>query len=272
MALIRIVVDVPDVAQTIADDMRLTGVAVDATRDVEAVASYLQGIGFGKPPSAQMKVNVGGVKATNRATFASFVNNDTLTVNGVTITGKTSPAANTEFAVGASNEAAANNFRTCINACTSAKIAGTLKAVRVATHTLSGFVNADTITINGVIFTGKTTPTDANLHFAIGATDTITAANLAALLSRDDCPVAIKGIVATSAAAVLTLSFDGTLTTTASAHSTVASDKVDLNAVVPGTLGNLYTLAISAHGSVTGANFASGTEGTQADVTISAGR
>lgn len=267
MSLIRLVIDVPDAAQTVADDMRLTGVAADAHRDIEALASYLHGIGSGKPNSANIKVNVGGAQAVNRVTFASFVASDTVTLNGNVLTGDTT------FLVGASDEACANNFRTYINNTSQlAKILNTVKATRRATHTLSAFVDGDTVTINGVKFTGKTTPTDARVHFAIGATDTITAANLVALLNRDDRPVELNTLVASNSGAVVTLTFDGNLTTSASAHDTVASDMVDLTAVVPGTLGNLFTLAISAHGSVTGANFASGTDGTVANVTIAAGR
>lgn len=267
MALIRIVVDVPDAAQTIADDMRLVGSPVTASRDVEALMSYLQGIGFGKPTSAMLKVNVGGVQAINRVTFASFAAANTVTLNGNVLTGDTT------FLVGASNEACANNFRTYVNVTSAlAKILNTVKATRRATHTLSAFVADDTVTINGVKFTGKTTPTDSRLHFAIGTTDTVTAANLVALLNRDERPSEINTLVASNSGAVVTLTFDGTLTTAASAHDTVASDMVDLTAVVPGTLGNLFTLAISANGSVTGANFASGTDGTVANVTINAGR
>lgn len=272
MGLIRVVVDVPDTAQTIADSMKLSGAGIDAGRDIAALASYLQAAASGRPTGAKVKVNVGGVQAINRVTFASFADADYITLNGVTLTGKTSPSGNVQFAVGASDQACSNNAMDCINACTSAKVAGTVVATRRATHTLSSFASDDTVTINGVIFTGKTTPTNAQLHFAIGSTDTITAQNLAALLNRADNPVPIKGITASAAAGVVTLTYAGTLTTSASAHDTVASDMVDITAVAPGTLGNLFTLAISAHGSVTGANFASGAEGTEASVTISAGR
>lgn len=267
MSILRILIDVADGAQTVADDMRLIGDAPSNSRDIEALASYIEGIKFGKPAGAKIRVNVGGVQAVNRVTFASFTTGDTVTLNGNTLTGDTT------FLVGASNEACANNLKTYINSTSAlAKIVNTVKAIRRATIAMSSFANGDYVTINGVIFTGKTTPTDGQRHFAIGASDTVTAANLAALLSRADIPSPINGITASAATGTVTLTFDGSLTVAASAHATVASDMVDLYAIVPGTLGNLFTLAISAHGSVTGANFASGAEGTAASVTIDAGR
>jgi len=109
--------------------------------------------------------------------------------------------------------------------------------------TFAAFVDSDTVTINGVTLTGKTTPTTA-AQFAIGATDTITAINFSNVvngLGSFGAPAAkIWGVVTASpAAAVATLTAQET-----------------------GAIGNLYTLAISAHGSVTGANFASGADGT----------
>jgi phage tail sheath gpL-like len=114
--------------------------------------------------------------------------------------------------------------------------------------TFSSFANNDTVTINGVVLTGKTTVIAAN-QFVVGASDTITAANLAYYLNNGVAtpggafgapPAKIWGVVTASAAAAV----------------------VTLTAQETGAIGNLYTLAISAHGSVTGANFASGADGT----------
>jgi hypothetical protein len=109
--------------------------------------------------------------------------------------------------------------------------------------TFSSFVATDTVTINGVTMTGRATPTLA-AEFTIGATDTITAANLVKVINGSGTiavpPAKIWGVVsATSSGAVVTLT-----------------------SLVTGTIGNLMTLAISGHGSVTGANFASGADGT----------
>jgi len=116
------------------------------------------------------------------------------------------------------------------------------------TITFSSFVDADTITINGVVLTGKTTVVAAS-QFVIGASDTITAANLVYYLNNGKSsvsstfgapPAKIWGVVtASSAAGVVTLTAQET-----------------------GAIGNLYTLAISAHGSIGGANFTSGADGT----------
>jgi hypothetical protein len=113
--------------------------------------------------------------------------------------------------------------------------------------TFSSFVATNTVTINGTVMTGRASPTLA-ADFAIGASDTITATNLAAVINGTrtlsgvitPAPAKINGVVyATSSGAVVTITF-----------------------FEPGTIGLLGTLAISANGSVTGANFAGGTEGT----------
>ncbi len=94
------------------------------------------------------------------------------------------------------------------------------------TITLSSFVEDDTVTINGTLLTGKNTPSGA-AQFAILGTDTLTAAALAACINANT--TLNKQVVATSALAVVTVS-----------------------ALVPGAFGNLGTIAISAHGSVSG--------------------
>ena len=119
--------------------------------------------------------------------------------------------------------------------------AGGVAAVDAVTFT--SFVANDTVTVNGVVFTGVASPT-TNVQFLIGASDTLTAAAFAARINNTDGraapPAKVLGVVqATSAATVATLT-----------------------AVESGAIANLYTLAISAHGSVTGANFAGGTDGT----------
>jgi phage tail sheath gpL-like len=140
--------------------------------DAWAYARALSGY-FGAAAEGAKTINIvcqsNGVAASGTITFASFANNDTITVNGVTLTGKTTPTLATEFAVGASNAACAINAAACINA---------------------------------------------------------QSANLA------------KQVIATASGAVVTVT-----------------------ANVPGTWGNYGTLAISAHGSVSGANLSGGTLG-----------
>jgi hypothetical protein len=112
----------------------------------------------------------------------------------------------------------------------------------VATNavTFSSFANNNTVTLNGVVLTAKTSGATGNNQFNLGSSDTNAATNLAALINSTGAPSKIAGVVtATSSGAVITI-----------------------NAIEPGAIGNLYTLAISANGSVTGANFAGGTDGT----------
>lgn len=100
------------------------------------------------------------------------------------------------------------------------------------TITLSSFVDADTVTINGTLLTGKNSPS-GSAEFLIGLTDTLTAVNLAACVNANT--TLNKQVVATSSGAVVTIT-----------------------ALVPGAFGNLGTLAISAHGSVSGGGLLSG--------------
>lgn len=107
------------------------------------------------------------------------------------------------------------------------------------TLTLSSFVANDTVTINGVVFTGKASPA-SNVEFLIGADDTATAVNLAAKLNSTSAPNKILNVIsATSALGVVTITM-----------------------LESGQIGNLGTLAISAHGSRSGANLTGGTDGT----------
>ena len=109
--------------------------------------------------------------------------------------------------------------------------------------TFSSFVAADTVTISGVVMTGRASPTLVS-EFTIGATDALTAANLVSVINgsgtKGNPPSKIWGVVSASASGAV----------------------VTITALQPGAIGNLMTLAISAHGSVTGANFANGADGT----------
>jgi hypothetical protein len=107
------------------------------------------------------------------------------------------------------------------------------------TVTFSSIAAADTVTINGVIFTASASPT-TNIQFLVTGGDTVAAAALAAKINASTAPNKIVNVVsATSALGVITLTFLET-----------------------GQIGNLGTLAISAHGSVSGINFTGGTDGT----------
>jgi hypothetical protein len=112
---------------------------------------------------------------------------------------------------------------------------GPLPADVAATNavTFSAFVAADTVTVGGIVFTGRAAPA-SNVEFLIGATDTATASAFAAAINAH--PTVKTMVSAVSNAAI-----------------------VSLTSLLPGGAGNKITLAISAHGSVTAANFANGT-------------
>jgi hypothetical protein len=129
-------------------------------------------------------------------------------------------------------------FRQITSGVRSAKcVLGTNAVQASGTVTLSSHVATNTVTINGVVFTAVASGATGN-QYNVG-TDTVTAANLAAAINAS-VSAAVAGLVtATSSGAVVTVT-----------------------AVTPGLLGNLVTLAISANGSVSGANATGGTQGT----------
>lgn len=261
MAVTRISIDTPfPVAADRGDFLEIA----NQPEGVHRISRYFDKIaGGGK--TAKVRLNTGAVQAEGAVAFASFADADTVTINGTLVTGKTSPSGASQFAVGSSDEACANNFYTLIKASALDKIVGVVAPYRRGTITLSSFADGDTVTINGLVFTGKTTPDNADpRQFAIGVTDTVTAANLLAALN--DCHDLYyanlgKRISWTVSGAVLTLDFDKSTTFAASAHATLSNKIVQMRSIVGGQIGNLMTLAISAHGSKT--DPAGGTEGTE---------
>lgn len=129
-----------------------------------------------------------------------------------------------------------NYFRSLIGGARSAKVIVNVNAVKATgTITLSAHVATDTVTVNGITFTCVASGATGN-QYNVGADDTATAVALAAALNAN---TTLDGmIVATSALGVVTLT-----------------------ALHPGELGNAVTLAISAHGSVSAARMAGGTNG-----------
>lgn len=111
------------------------------------------------------------------------------------------------------------------------------------TLTLSGVVAGDTATVNGKLYTASTLATNPTTDvppyaFLVGASDTITAANLAAAINSGESATGtyVPLVAATSAAAVVTV-----------------------KALTAGTGGNSITLAVGAsHISKSGTTLASG--------------
>lgn len=62
---------------------------------------------MGGARNAKVVIGTGAAKASGTITFSSFAADDTVTINGVTLTAKASPATEAEFAIGASDTAAA---------------------------------------------------------------------------------------------------------------------------------------------------------------------
>lgn len=111
-------------------------------------------------------------------------------------------------------------------------IVTTGQTAATGTITLSSFAAADTVTINGTVLTASATPSGAAQFLSTGG-DTVVAAALATCINAN---TTLDGqVYATSAGAVVTLT-----------------------CVHFGLLGNLCTIAISAHGSVSGGGKLSG--------------
>lgn len=114
-------------------------------------------------------------------------------------------------------------------------------AVNVAsatgTITLSSHVATDTVTINGTTFTCVASGATGN-QYNVGGSDTLTAAALAAAINASASMT--DYVTATSAGAIVTIT-----------------------ASRAGKLGNAITIAISAHGTASGARLTGGDNGAQ---------
>lgn len=263
MAVLRISIDTPD--PTAADQGALLQIA-NSPEGLERLGEFLRSIAGGNR-TGKVRLNTNTVQASGTVAFSSIVQNDTVTVNGVTHTGKDSPSGDVQFETGVSDESSANSLASKIKNSATNKIVGVVTAYRRATVQLSSFVEDDYVTINGVVFTGKNTPTAGNDNqFAIATADAGTAENLLQAINKYARlhPETFSGKVSfTRSTDTLTLDYDGTLTAAISAHGTVVTNIVVVKAIAGGQAGNLCTLAISAHGTVSGAALTGGTEGTQ---------
>jgi hypothetical protein len=127
-------------------------------------------------------------------------------------------------------------MRKCVSGARAAKIHTKINPVKASgTITLSAHVATDTVTVNGITFTAVASGATGN-QYNIGGSDTITGDNLAAALNANVTLAAM--ILASNALGVVTIS---------SLH--------------PGAIGNAVTIAISAHGTASGARLTGGTNG-----------
>ena len=106
-------------------------------------------------------------------------------------------------------------------------------AAATGTVTFSALANNDTATVGTQVFTAKTSGAAGANQFNLGVSDTAAAVNFAAAVNAH---ASLAGAVSASPAAAIT-------TMTASQY---------------GTAGNMTELAISAHGSVSGAHMTGG--------------
>lgn len=266
MALVRINIDVTESAGSITGSIR--PIPSDL-QTIPRTAAFLESIASGVR-NGKVRVNIGAVPAEGSISFDSFVENDTVTVNGVVLTGKDAPTGAAQFLTGVDDQSTANALVALINASATAKLAGLVYATRRGTVLLSSFVTTNTVTVNGVVFTGKTTPTEGvREEFAIGASDALTAENLMTAIRRCISP-SLGGLLSVSrSTATLTINYNGALTLAVSANGTATSKTVVLTALTGGQIGNLMTLAISAHG--TKVDPTGGTEGTETVIGQNAG-
>lgn len=112
------------------------------------------------------------------------------------------------------------------------------------TITFSSIANNDTVTVNGRVYTAKTSGATGAQQFNIGGSDAQAALNLQAKINADTSTLVLGVVTASSSSSGVT----------------------KITCVIPGNIGNLCTLAISAHGSVSGANLTGGSEGTSGTI------
>lgn len=164
------------------------------------------------------------------------------------ITGSTKGSANLSAGFGnLQNVSLANAFRNIAQWFVGVGMGARSASIKVynsgvqasGTVTFSSIAAADTVTVNGVVFTASASPSGAQ-QFLVTGGDTLAAAALTVKLNAATAPNKVVNVIsATSASAIITI------TCTES-----------------GQIGNLCTLAISAHGSVSGAALSGGTDGT----------
>lgn len=206
-----------------------------------------------------------GVVATGTVTFTSVDNNDAMTVNGVTLTAKTTVAdATVEFAVGATDAATATNFAALINStATSALITKHVRALArsnvVHLFAKYGGVAGNAITLTSadgdiVVSGARLTGGTLAQYEGAQATGTVTLASASGAIT-----ITINGVEAasetwatsdTATAAALVVDIAASTDPLVRGHVTATSSAgvVTITAVRGGHLGNAITLAAAGTG------------------------
>lgn len=275
--------------------LRLQAETGQKTKAMNRSMLYLASLSAGVK-RASVNTCVGAVKASGTFTFAKAVADNTAVINGVTLTAKVSPSGESQFALGAGDDAAAANLVTKINAHSSALLDG----VVTASKTTDGVAEVTTITCvadsSGSLHTkyfkvydqagsvgvwfdiddaGGSAPAGALActrqievsTVATGDSAGTVATKVAAVLEADSQFTA----AAVSTAITLTNSYVGDRTNATAGDSgfTMAvatagvSPVVTITADRPGVFGNCVTLSATGGLSASGARATGGTDGTQ---------
>ena len=130
MSETRLDITVSDSAQSVLDQLRLTGNAPDAAQDIERLSQWILARGAGiKGEGVTIKAKVGAVKATGTVTFTGDPSADeTVTINGVAFTAKASGATGNQFNIGANVTAPAATLAAATNASNTAGIVNVVSA------------------------------------------------------------------------------------------------------------------------------------------------
>ena len=193
-----------------------------------------------------------GDLSSNKLNFSSFVEDDYVTINGVVFTGKNTPSGDNQFGIGASDEETRNNLLSVLLISELPKIYGVISPMSLCTIQLTSVVAGNSLVVNGVTFTASASPSSST-EFFVSPTDNDTAKNLHKVLSSYFPEATIS--VSTNTITAITVS---ELIVSGSVTFTINDKSLFLNCSIPGTIGNLCTLEISAHGSVDSANFTGG--------------
>ena len=203
-------------------------------RNINELIGFLSALVGGAKEASNITWSTTAKTSSATLTFTSVAAGSVISVNGVyfTAVSGTPVRANNEFQQGVTDTADAADFATAIGASTSAGIVSVVTATAAAgvvtltsaqsgadttaitvqtkgimasgTVTLASVAANDTVTLNGVVLTAKTSAPGAH-QWLVGVTDTADAAALAALINSD-ASVGLKGYFrATSAAAVVTV-------------------------------------------------------------------
>lgn len=160
---------------------------IPLTRDAEAAIQGIRNVirgmqsGTGSQYAGSISINVDGAaaQATGTVTFASAINNDTITLAGTVLTGVTGTPSTNQFKVGVSNTADAAAYAAAVNAhttlskyvvATSSAAVVTLTAIpysAVGNLITLASINGTRLAVSGATLSGGVTNTAADTVYAV---------------------------------------------------------------------------------------------------------